>query len=102
MDWLLPLVIGALPFLLLLACPVAMWFLMRGMGGQGMACAPREQAAARPEGRLAQLEREQGRLAAEIEATRRELETAAPARVRWQFLSEERSAQEDIRRSPAS
>lgn len=45
--------------------------------------------------------REQGRLAAEIEATRRELVAGAPAGARGQFLSGERSPQEGVRGSPA-
>ena len=63
------LILAALPWLLLLACPLAMWWMMRGMGNGGH-CGEMAEAEAngRAEGevarlraRVAELETENGR-----------------------------------------
>lgn len=61
------LILAALPWLLLLACPLAMWWMMRGMGNGGH-CGEMAEANGRAEGevarlraRVAELETENGR-----------------------------------------
>lgn len=76
MDWLPVLIVAALPFLVILACPIGMFFAMRfGMGGAAMgACAHERDLRKLPAGeRLALLERQQAELAEEIALARREL-----------------------------
>ena len=64
------LVAGALPFLILLVCPLSMMFMMRGGGHGGHDMGSHE--AADPRERLVALERERARIDAEIARTRSE------------------------------
>lgn len=75
MEWLVALVAAALPFAILLACPVGMFLAMRfGMGWMMPGCAhDREVSKLGPVERLAHLERQQAQLARQIEATRAQL-----------------------------
>lgn len=75
MEWLVAFVVAALPFAILLACPIGMFLAMRfGMGWMMPGCAhERDLSKLAPIERLAHLERQQARLAAEIEATRAQL-----------------------------
>lgn len=75
MEWLIALVAAALPFAILLACPVGMFLAMRfGMRWMMPGCAhERDLSKLAPTERLAQLERQQAQLAREIEATRAQL-----------------------------
>lgn len=75
MEWLIALAAAAIPFAILLACPVGMFLAMRfGMGWMMPGCAhERDIAKLAPVERLAHLERQQAQLAREIEATRAQL-----------------------------
>ena len=81
MEWLTGLVAGALPFAFVLACPIAMFLMMR-MGMPGMPHGDANPAKLTPTQRLAQLELQQTALAQQIAATRSELErtSAVPER----------------------
>ena len=71
MEWLTGLLIAALPFVLVLACPIAMLLMMRGMGGTSHST--NDLAKLTPEARIAHLEMDQAALAQEIGAARAEL-----------------------------
>lgn len=68
--------LAALPVLLLLACPLSMVLMMRMMGQHSGAPSG---AAGDPAAQLAALEREQARLAGEIEHVRRAAALSTPA-----------------------
>lgn len=68
-------VAAALPFLLLLACPLSMLFMMRGMGGHASHGVGHVSPPA-PHDRLAALELERARIDADIARAR--AESAAP------------------------
>ena len=71
------LLLAALPFLVLLACPLAMVFCMRGMRGRGSKASQPTQMEAAPQTREARIAALEGRL----EEIRGELTTLqAPAR----------------------
>ena len=78
MDWLTGLIAGALPFAFVLACPIAMFLMMR----VGMPHGESALAKLTPEQRLAHLEMQQTALAQRIATTRSELErtNTVPAR----------------------
>lgn len=75
MEWLIGLAAAAIPFAILLACPVGMFLAMRfGMSWMMPGCAHERDVAKRaPAERLAHLERQQAQLARDIEATRAQL-----------------------------
>lgn len=81
MEWLTGLIAGALPFAFVLACPIAMFLMMR-MGMSGMSHSEPEAKTMTPAQRLAHLEMQQEALAREIAAIRAELERtrSTPAR----------------------
>lgn len=81
MEWLTGLVAGALPFAFVLACPIAMFLMMR-VGMPRMSHGAGDLAKLTPEQRLAHLEMQQTALAQQIASTRSEFErtSAVPAR----------------------
>jgi hypothetical protein len=75
MEWLIGLILAALPFAILLACPIGMFLAMRMMGrehGSPIPTANRQEVPAVD--RLQALERQQEELAREIALARRDLE----------------------------
>lgn len=75
MEWLIGLAAAAIPFAILLACPVGMFLAMRfGMSWMMPACThERDLSKLTPAQRLAHLEVQQARLARDIEASRAHL-----------------------------
>lgn len=71
MEWLIGLAAAAVPFAILLACPVGMFLAMRfGMSWMMPGCAhERDLSKLAPAERLAHLELQQAQLARDIEAT---------------------------------
>lgn len=77
MEWLIGLAAAAIPFAILLACPVGMFLAMRfGMSWMMPGCAhERDVSKLTPAERLTHLERQQAQLARDIETTRAQLAT---------------------------
>lgn len=75
MEWLIGLAAAAIPFAILLACPIGMFLAMRfGMSWMMPGCAhERDLSKLSPTERLAHLERQQAQLARAIEVTRAQL-----------------------------
>jgi outer membrane murein-binding lipoprotein Lpp len=75
MEWLIGLVAAAIPFAILLACPVGMFLAMRfGMSWMAPGCAhERDVSKLGPAERLTHLERQQAHLAREIDSTRAQI-----------------------------
>ncbi len=84
MEWLIAVAAAAIPFAILLACPVGMFLAMRfGMSWMMPGCSHQQDLSKlTPAERLAQLERQQAQLARDIDATRAQLagEQQRPAR----------------------
>lgn len=72
MEWLAALGVAALPFAIILACPIGMFLAMR-FGMSAMSGHPPEREAAAPGQRRARLEHQQAQLASEVAAARAEL-----------------------------
>jgi hypothetical protein len=73
MDSLTGVLSAALPFRVVLACPIAMFLMMRSMGG--MSHSTNDPATRTPDDRLAQLEMEQAALSQRIAAARADMST---------------------------
>lgn len=75
MELLIGLAAAAIPFAILLACPIGMFLAMRfGMSWMMPSCAhERDAAKLAPAERLAHLERQQAQIARDLEATRAQL-----------------------------
>ncbi len=75
MEWLIGLAAAAIPFAILLACPIGMFLAMRfGMSWMMPGCAhERDVSKLTPAERLALLEVQQAKLARDIETTRAQL-----------------------------
>jgi len=71
-EWITGVLIAALPVALVLVCPIAMFLMMRSMGG--MSHSSSDLTKLTPEARLAHLEVAQAALAHEIGAARAELD----------------------------
>lgn len=84
MEWLIGLAAAAIPFAILLACPIGMFLAMRfGMSWMMPSCAhERDVSKLTPAERLAHLERQQGQLARDIEMTRAQLASEPPRAAR--------------------
>lgn len=75
------LIASAVPFAFVLACPIAMFLMMR-MGIGGTSHGDRDLAKLTPEQRLAHMEMQQSALAKQIAAARAELERTSSATTR--------------------